>query len=105
MAKPKFNLTAVPTFKADVSIAIPGGKSVNVEFTFKHRSREGFREFIESLPDREDIDVIKDIASGWELEEPFNAENIEKMVENYIGSGRAIIETYMRELSGARTKN
>ncbi|MED5615119.1 phage tail assembly chaperone [Janthinobacterium sp. P210005] len=105
MAKPKFNLTAVPTFKADVSIPVPGGKSVNVEFTFKHRGKGQFREFVEGLSDREDIDVIKDIASGWELEESFDAENIEKMAENYIGSTRAIIETYMRELSGARAKN
>lgn len=105
MAKPKFNLTAAPTFKADVSITVPGGKSVNVEFTFKHRAKEQFREFVEGLEGREDVDVIGDIASGWELEEPFNAENIEKMAENYLGSARAIIETYMRELSGARAKN
>ena len=105
MAKPKFNLNAAPTFKTDVSITVPGGKSVNVEFTFKHRSKEQFREFVEGLPDREDIDAIMDIASGWELEEPFDAENIEKMAENYLGSARAVIETYMRELSGARTKN
>ena len=105
MAKPKFNLTAAPTFKADVLITVPGGKSASVEFTFKHRTREQFREFVEGLPERDDVDVIKDIASGWELEEPFDAENIEKMAENYLGSTRAIIETYMRELSGARTKN
>lgn len=78
---------------------------MNVEFTFKHRSKEQFREFFEGVADREDVDVIQDIASGWELEEPFDAENIEKMAENYLGSARAIIETYMRELSGARTKN
>lgn len=105
MAKIKFNLTATPTFKEQVAIAVPGGKSVNVEFTFKHRSKEQFKEFIEGVEGREDVDVIKEVASGWELDEPFNDENITKMTENYMGSARAIIETYMRELSGARTKN
>ena len=73
MAKPKFNLTASPTFKEPVAIPCPGGKSVNVEFTFKHRTKEEFKEFIDALPNREDVDVIMDMASGWELDEPFEA--------------------------------
>ena len=105
MAKPKFNLTASPTFKEPVAIPCPGGKSVNVEFTFKHRTKEEFKEFIDGLPNREDVDVIMDMASGWELDEPFDVDHVTKMSENYLGSARALIETYMRELSGARVKN
>lgn len=105
MAKPKFNLTAAPTFKAQVSIDVPGGKSASVEFTFKHRSKEQFKELMEGMEGREDLDLIKDIASGWELDEPFDVEHLTTMIQNYIGSARAIVETYMRELTGGRTKN
>ena len=61
MAKPKFSLTASPTFKAKVAIPIPGGTSVDVEFIFKGRNREAFKAFIDGLKDREDAqDVLHD---------------------------------------------
>ena len=103
--KPKFSLTASPTFKAKVTIPVAGGKPVDVEFTFKHRTREAFKKFIESLTDREDVDVILDIASGWDLEDAFDAESLEQMVENHIGSGLAVIQTYISELTAAKVKN
>lgn len=105
MAKPKFNLTAVPTFKAKVSIQIPGTKPAEIEFIFKHRTRDQFKEFVESLADREDVDVIMDIASGWDLDDAFDDNSLDALTQNYIGSARAIIETYMSELTSARTKN
>jgi hypothetical protein len=105
MAKPKFNLTAIPTFKAKVAIPVPGGKSVDVEFVYKHRTRDEYKEFVDNLPDREDVDVIMDIASGWDLEDAFSAEAMEAMTQNYIGSAYAIIQTYISELTNARVKN
>lgn len=107
MAKPKFNLSAVPTFKAVVDIPVPGGKAEKVEFIFKHRTRDDFKKFIDKLEGREDVDVILDIASGWDLEDAFDADSLEELTQNYIGSARAIIEVYITELanSGQRTKN
>lgn len=105
MAKPKFNLNAVPTFKAKVLIPIPGTKPSEIEFTFKHRTRDGFKEFVDGLADREDVAVILDIASGWDLEDAFDEDNLDALTQNYIGSARAIIETYINELTNARLKN
>lgn len=101
----KLSLTAAPTFKATVAIPIAGAKPAEVEFTFKHRTRDQFREFTENLGKREDIEVVMDIASGWDLDEPFSKESAEKMIQMYIGSAFAILNTYMAELSGARVKN
>lgn len=101
----KLTLVASPTFKHHVSIPVPGGKPASVEFTFKARSKTDFKEFVGAMGDREDIDVIMDLASGWDLAEPFDRENVEKMTELYIGSAMAIIETYVRECTGARAKN
>ena len=105
MAKPKFSLTASPTFKAKVTIPVAGGKPVDVEFTFKHRTREVFRTFVEGLPNREDVETIMDIASGWDLDDAFDAESLEELVENHIGSGLAIIQTYITELTAGKAKN
>ena len=105
MAKPKFNLVAIPTFKFKVSIPVSGGKSVDVEFVYKHRTRAQFVEFVDTLGDREDVSVIMDIASGWDLEDAFSAESLELMTQNYMGSARAIIQTYINELSDVRVKN
>lgn len=105
MAKPKFNLSAVPTFKAKVAIPVPGAKPVDIEVTFKHRTRDAFKEFVENLEGREDVDVILDIASGWDLEDAFDKDSLEELTQNYIGSARAIIETYIGQLTNARTGN
>lgn len=105
MAKPKLSLTAAPTFKSKVAIPVPGEKSVDVEFTFKGRTREAFKDFVDSLKDREDAEVLMDIASGWELEDAFTKENVERLTENYLGAARAVIEKYLGELTAARLGN
>ena len=105
MAKPKFSLTANPTFKALVDVPVPGGKSAAVEFTFKSRTRDEFRLFIDGLGDRLDVDVIMDMASGWDLEDPFDQANVELLTQNYLGAARAVIEKYLSELPAARLGN
>lgn len=104
MAK-KFSLVPSPTFKASVSIQVPGGRSVQVEFIFKHRTRDEFKEFTDTLEGRKDVEILLDIASGWELEDAFEAKNLQQLVDNYMGAGRAVLETYIAELTAARAKN
>lgn len=100
-----FSLTPNPMFKADVDIPVPGGSTVKVNFTFKHKTRSEFKEFFESLQGREDADIILDIAAGWGLKDDFSRENVEQLTENYIGSARAILDKYVQEISGARRGN
>ena len=101
----KLTLTASPTFLAKVSIPVPGGKASPVEFKFKARAKDEFKSFLESLSDMEDVDAIMEIAMGWELDDAFNEDNVEKLVQNYVGSARAILEKYISENSGARLGN
>ncbi len=105
MAKIKFSLTPSPTFKRKVALPIPGAGFSDVEFTFKHRTKEEFKKFLEGMEGREDADIIMDIASGWELEDAFDTDNIELMVEGYVGSARAVVGAYIDELSKARLGN
>lgn len=105
MAKPKFNLTVNPTFKASVNIAVPGGKAVDVEFTFKYRNKDEMKDFLEEMKGKTDAQLIDEMASGWELDDPFNAESLEKLTQNYPGAPVGIMQVYMSELQGARAKN
>jgi hypothetical protein len=105
MAKPKFSLNPNPVFKAPVLIPVAGGKSVNIEFTFKHRTRDEFKKFSETTADREDVDLLQDVAEAWDLDEPFNKVNLELLTQNYMGSARAVVEVYIDELTSARAKN
>ncbi len=104
MAK-KFNLVPSPTFKASVAIQVPGGKAVPVEFTFKHRNRDEYKALIENLEGRKDVEILQDIACGWELEDPFDEKSLQQLVDNYLGAGRTVLETYIAELTAARVKN
>lgn len=109
MAKSKFTLAVSPTFKAKVLIPIPGKQAESVEFTFKGRTREEFKEFVDAIQTGEgqnaDVDTVMDIVSGWELDDAFDRENVERLTQNYLGAARAVIETYFTELTQARTKN
>jgi hypothetical protein len=105
MAKAKLSLAVAPTFKATVQIPVPGGRSAAVEFVFKARTRDEFKEFLEILKDAEDVEMILDVASGWDLDEPFDKANINKLVQSYMGAARAILDVYISELTGARAKN
>lgn len=105
MAKPKFSLTTNPSFKAKVLIPVPGKAAEAVEFTFKGRTREEFKELIESIKDREDVDVVMSVASGWELDDTWDKENVELLTQNYLGAARVIIEKYLSELTQARLGN
>ena len=101
----KIKLAADPTFTAMVSIPIPGAKPTPVEFTFKHRTKKDVAEWGNALADKPDVDLIKDMASGWELDDEFNDANIAMLCQNYAGAAFAIFETYLEELRGARAKN
>lgn len=105
MAKIRLSLDAAPTFNAPVKVPVPGGGTTPVQFTFKGRTKSDFQTFIDTLKGRDDIDVLMDIACGWELSDPFDKDHVEKMLENYIGSGLAVIQTYIAELTGARLGN
>ena len=106
----KLSLTQKPTFTATVQIPVLGGGTEPVQFTFKAKRRAEFAEWLDGLTTkadeaRKDEDVVLDIASGWELEEPFNKKNIIELCEVHPGSGRAIVAAYINEYAGAKAGN
>jgi hypothetical protein len=101
----KFALKPSPTFKAKVEVPVPGAKAAQVEFTFRHRTREELASWLEAIEGKTGKEVVLEAACGWELEEPFDAENVAALLDNYIGAFQAVLDTYLKQLAGAREKN
>jgi hypothetical protein len=111
----KFKLIPSPTFKAKVMLPQSGeAELVPLEFTFKHRTRDELKEFLErsATVDQQggadhasDVNSILSMAEGWELADPFNEESLATLVQNHISAPQLILETYLSELTKARAKN
>lgn len=102
----KLKLIANPTFTAKVAIPVAGGDSVDVEFTFKHRTKIQMDEFLKAWDGKAvTSDTLLEMVSGWELEDKFGKESMELLIDNYIGAALAIYLTYIDELYKAKQKN
>lgn len=105
MAKVKITLEREPTFSSVVSIPVPGGNVGEVVFTFVGRDRDEFKVFVDNLPGKSDLDVIMEIAQGWDLVDPFGVESVRRLTTKYIGAGKAVIDTYFDQITQARSGN
>lgn len=101
----KFSLAVKPTFKAKVGIKVHGGEAVDVEFEFKHRTRDQLTEWLKGLDKRKDAEVLSDVLAGWALDDEFTPENIAILCQNFAGAPREIVDAYLGEISQARRKN
>lgn len=105
MANAKFTLTPNPTFKASVSINVPGGEPGEVEFTFKHRTKKQIEELFKSLEGKQDVDLLLDIAEGWSFKEPLDRDSAAQFLDNYFDAGHSVFNAYLRELTAGRLGN
>lgn len=101
----KFKLQPNPTFKAKVAIPAAGSEALEVEFTFKHRTRADLEAFVQASTTRPDPATILEMATGWELSDALSQENLELLSQNYIGASRAIFDKYIEEHTKARLGN
>ena len=101
----KFSLDPSPTFKTKVGIPVPGKQPALIEFEFKHFPRDEYAALFQREPLPTDTDLIMDVVVGWELDDPFNAESVEKLTQNYQGAAAAIIKKFCEEVGAARLGN
>jgi len=101
----KLSLVANPTFQAKVAIPVAGGAAVDVLMTFRHRTKKDLEEFVKSRADKSDVESFMDMVIGWELEDPFNAESVSLLLENYIGAAVSTYRTYLSALVEAKSGN
>ena len=107
-----FQLEPNPTFSAPVAIPLPGGETATIDFTFAHMGRKALQEFLADVKDLPDGEAIRKIVTGWNgvagadgEQLRCTAEHIAALVDGYHGAALAILQTYIRELTGQRVKN
>ena len=101
----KLTLEANPTFTADVGVPVAGAPDVLVPFNFKHRARTELLQWLKELDGKDKVTAITDCVTAWGFEDEFTPANVGRLLEQRIGSGDAIVNTYTEELIKARTKN
>jgi hypothetical protein len=104
----KFKLVPDPTFKRRVAIPLPGdGKAGDVEFVFRFRGRDDLAEFYKRMsePGQDRIESVMQMATGWDLEDEFNAQNVKLLDETFIGALEKVVEAYWEEHTKALEKN
>jgi 3-methyladenine DNA glycosylase AlkD len=102
----KITLAVEPTFEADAKIPVPGVGFVAFRMTFKWRSKTELKAFFDSIEDQKnDAEAILAIATGWELDEKFDADNINRLIEKYALAPRGIYDSYINELALGRMGN
>jgi hypothetical protein len=101
----KLKLNPEPTFKGKVQIPVHGGADAEVEFTFRHRSTDDLADWMKALEGRNKADLILEMALGWDLTDPFNADSVKTLLSNYAGSFDRVLEKYLAEMLQAKEKN
>ena len=94
----KFKLIADPTFVSKVPIPVAGEAPIEIKFTFKHRTKDELEQFAKDRINKSDVETVMEMATGWELDDEFNADNVQMLLQNRIGSGLAAYNVYLSEL-------
>lgn len=101
----KFKLDPDPTFSADVHIRVPGKGRIPLRCQFRYMDE---KTRLAKFSDRDDAtmnDLVLDVLAGWELDEPCNAENIEKLRATYPNSLDDIFKKWADEIMPSRLGN
>lgn len=105
MAKFKLSLAPLPDFKLPVKFTMPDGNEATIIFTVRHMKAKEVQALYEAENVVTDSDFIMKLASGWDLEEEFTAENAKILVELYPSAALALTGSYLSALAGQRVKN
>lgn len=103
MAKFKLTLAPLPDFKMPVKFVMANGDDAEIVFTVKHFSANEVKEMFSG--DISNDEFIMKIATGWDLEDEFNKENVGKLVDLFMSVAPEFVTEYMKALAGQRVKN
>lgn len=108
-----FKLVPHPTFKASVPLSAPGlEKPIAVTVEFRHKTSSAFKKWLESAPDRTDVDLLDEVIAGWSgmqgedgTDAPYSRQALSTLLENYSAAKWELLGAYQRELTEAKRKN
>lgn len=103
-----FTLKPNPTFTADVEIPIAGGAPENVQFEFRHRTRDAFDALAARIADKTTSveDAVREVVVAWHVPGlEFTAEALGTCFQVHPGSPIAIWFGYRKALIEGVRKN
>jgi hypothetical protein len=113
VAHTMFTLDPNPTFTATVQVPQPGSDATQpLTLVFKHKGRKALDAWIKTSTGRSDLEFLAEVVQGWQDVVAANGEPVaygpqafESLLDEHRHAGKAIYDTYMRELLEERTKN
>lgn len=111
-----FKIIPAPTFKAVVSIPVPGGEPQELPVVFKHKGKKALTEFNDAMQKadqqqdkekalKDEADLLFGLIDSWEADEPLNRENFDALLDQYMTANSAIYMAYLESLMGAKRGN
>jgi hypothetical protein len=99
-------IAADPTFDRKVGIPLKDGtRTLDVTFTFRHRTKDELDAFLKDKASMSNVDAVLAMVVGWEFDDEFNRENVERLLQMHIGAVQAIPTAYVAGLYGVRLGN
>lgn len=105
---PLFTIDPAPTFPVTVQLTAPGGEKRQMEITYRHKGKAAlaaWRKLVETRPPEEEADILMEIITDWQADEPFSRQALERMLDNYYAAAQELYIAYLAGLSGARLGN
>lgn len=101
-------LTPNPTFKLFVDIHVPGGKKEKIEFEFRYKDRDEYKDFLarHAAVGSTNDEPALEIVVGWSNGDlPFTEENLRKIFQKYQTAAYSIVAAYCADLEGRKLSN
>ena len=95
----------LPDFPLPVKFVLPNGVEATFAFTVKALTSSELNATLKNAEKQTGAQFVKSLASGWELEDEFNDENINELVDRYPAVVGGLISNYTQALAGYRVKN
>lgn len=103
--KSKLKLKPDATFKKVVLIPVAGAAEEPVEFEFRWRGAQELEQFWLENEERSAVDALMDCVVGWNIDAPFNRENVEIFADAYPLAAHIVGFAYSKEIFKEREKN
>lgn len=108
-----FRINPAPTFRVKVPLTVPGAEARGVvEVEYRHKGREAYAAWWDSIGNRGDAEVLDDIIAGWsdvidDKGEPvaYHIDALRLLLDRYPVAGIELLSAYKRALWEAREKN
>jgi len=108
-----FKINPNPTFAVAVPLTVPGlPEPLEVTFTFRHKTRDALRAWVESGRGKDEIALLHELIEGWAgvfddagAPVPYSLTALNNLVGGYWAAQEEISDAYLRELKESKTKN